>query len=284
MPRPHARASLMVFRIASIALAGAWLASTALAQTSAEETLQLVSTVPAPWTQSAGAAPRIDGTLQLTARALRGGSPLRCSPATYRFVRTPAEGLFEGMLPAPAEDSARSLGVAGAVLTQRIECANAAFDLHRTTDGRAWLALDNHVLEWRRAKLAASPVAAVQSLLIDHFARRGRLSEAALTAQSVWLTDALVRKLVDWLARAAASDEAPYLSGDPYTDNQEPPDSFQIRTKSMQGARADIVVAYEGAHTEPYEVHFLLARTRDGWRIEDLRYRDGETLSALLER
>jgi hypothetical protein len=191
--------------------------------------------------------------------------------------------LFEGQLPAPAQQSAQALGLPEKVVTQRVVCPNASFDLHRAADGRAWLGLDNAVMEWNSTKLAATPEAVVQSLLIHHFTRGIPISQATFDAQRRWLGDAMHAGLQSWLARASSSDEAPYLSGDPFTDSQEPIESFEMASSKASGDRATVVVTFRDA-SSARTVSYELRKVRNAWRIDDIGYADGERLSELLNR
>ncbi len=270
---PHRSLSLVV-------LLG--LASAVRAQVAANEELRLVATLPSPWGAPL-AKPYPAGTpLHVAKQALQGPQPLTCTDGRYIFLHTPAAGLFEGNLPNPPEQSAQALGLPQGVVTQRISCPNAGFDIHRAADGRAWIGLDNAVLRWDRVSIDASPEATVQSLLVQHFANGMSLSTQSIESQSAWLSPTLTERFQSWFAREVPSDEVPELNGDPFTDSQEPPDRFELAAARVQGAYAELTVTFSGEAMQAYPVQFLLTRTQGVWRIEDLRYRDGELLSRLL--
>jgi hypothetical protein len=256
----------------------------AYSQIAAEETLRLTSTVASPWGTPLGAPLPNGTTLQLTANALTGPPPLQCTDGRYVFVRSPAAGLFEGNLPAPAEQSARSLGMPEPIVTQRISCENSGFDLHRAADGRAWLGLDNTVLVWERVDLATTPEATVQSLLLHHAASGMSLSRSSLAAQQSWLSEPLLAAFDRWFRRSATRDEPPELNGDPYTDSQEPPEAFELSLARVRGDRAELKVTYRDAADARYAVDFELVRSKRSWRVNDVRLRNGQRLSQLLMR
>jgi hypothetical protein len=74
------------------------------------------------------------------------------------------------------------------------------------------------------------------------------------------------------------------LNGDPYTDSQEYPQSFELSAARVKGGRAEVTVAYRGEGSDAYPVHMELMRIDGKWRVNDLRYRDGRRLSQLLAR
>lgn len=278
--RPHRFLNVLLLSLPFSSL----LPVAAHAQVAAEESLRLTSAVTSPWGKPLGTEMPQGARIKLTATALDGPAPLKCTDAVQRFLRTTADGLFEGNLPAPADESARRLGMPDHIVSQRISCSSGSFDLHRSAEGRAWIGLDNVVLQWERTHIAASPEAIVQSLLIQHMSSDMALSREHIERQRDWLNDDLVTRFGRWFTRTASRDEAPYLNGDPYTDSQEPPDSFELSPASVSGDAADVAVTFRGADDAPYAVHYLLSRTNGAWRIDDLRYRDGEKLSQLLER
>ena len=136
---------------------------------------RLVITRPAPWVEAANGTDLrlLCQSLQLDKEGLTGPSPLNCTQADIETVQVPAEGLFEGGLPAPAEARARALGFTRLpVETLRLTCANAAFDLHRVDGDTLLLALDNRI--WTlsstpgtdlAASVPADPAALVQRFL-----------------------------------------------------------------------------------------------------------------------
>jgi hypothetical protein len=167
-------------------------------------------------------------------------------------------------------------------VTQRTSCANGAFDIHRATDGRAWLGLDNAVLKWERSRLASSPEATVQLLLVHHFATNLEFSKSSIAAQSSRLSPALLDAFNRWFARTASSDEVPELDGDPFTDSQEPPRQFELAPAKVRGSRAELTVTYRGEGIAPYSVHVDLVRVQNVWLVDDLRLRGDQRLSQLL--
>lgn len=268
-------------------------ASAAQAQTAAAETWALQASLASPWGSPVGTAPAAGQTLRLGPNTMLGPAPLQCPGARHEFIRLPAEGLFEGGLPAAAASAARALGLpteGGTVrlVTQRIGCRNGSFDLHLDGQGRAWLGLDNRVLQWQRSHAGASPEATVQALLVQHLAGDMALNAAAVQAKSAWLSPALAGRLLRWLAQPQPADEVPDLNGDPFTDSQEPPESFTLAPARVQGDSAEVRVQFRGAGPQgaarPWRLRLLLQRVQGEWRVDDLLLRDGQRLSRLIAR
>ena len=74
------------------------------------------------------------------------------------------------------------------------------------------------------------------------------------------------------------------MNGDPFTDSQEYPESFELSRATLRNDRAEVTVKYRNAADSSYPVHFRLARVKGAWRIDDIVHRDGQTLSQLLAR
>lgn len=270
----------------------AWLATALLAlaagavqaQAAAEETWRLAASQPSPWGAPLAPPWAAGRVLRIGPQAVDGPAPLACARARHRFVRTAPDGLFEGQLPRPAEDAARALGLPERLLTQRVTCAGGGgFDLHRSTDGRAWLGLDGAVLAWSRDTVAtSSPEATVQALLVHHAAGPMAWSAGTVQAQRGWITDRLAAALSRWLGQAAAADEAPAYDGDPYTDAQEAPDAFELAPARRRGDRAEVPVTWHGPGDQRHRVHLLLVRVAGAWRVDEVRGRDGEPVTRWL--
>lgn len=86
--------------------------------------------------------------IQVDGDQVRAPASLACEQASHSFVVTPAEGLFEGGLPAPAAQSARTLGITSLpLLTWRMTCRNSSFGVYLLPKRQVLLGLDH--LVWR---------------------------------------------------------------------------------------------------------------------------------------
>ncbi len=109
-------------------------------------------TAPSPWSPDAKPNPAlVKARLHFARRALRSASLFGCSPARYELINMEPTDLFEGNLPEGKQaDEAKRLGFATKIETIRVLCPNAAFDFHRTGDGRLKIAIDNVIYTFRR--------------------------------------------------------------------------------------------------------------------------------------
>ena len=127
--------------------------------------------------------------------------PLACEQAEHAFIVIPAEGLFEGGLPAPAGAAARALGMASMpVLTWRMTCRNGSFDYHLLSKQGALLGLDHVVWQVRRTSLELSPEAAVLELLRQHMTRDMAFTKGSAARKASMLTEGLTRAIATYFA------------------------------------------------------------------------------------
>jgi hypothetical protein len=98
------------------------------------------------------AQPQPDGielvgkSLKIGPKKLSAPPPFTCESAKWEKVQAPAEGLFEGALPAPATESAQALGIARLPATiRRVTCSNAGFDFIEADEDTLLTALDYRI-------------------------------------------------------------------------------------------------------------------------------------------
>lgn len=276
---------LLSTRFPALALAAALLAAVAPARagSTTAEVWRVVAVRPAPWAAATAVAePAVGGLWRLQGGHLRVSGLPPCAALRQRFLLQPAEGLFEGLLPAPAADAARALGVRRLpLLTQRLSCDNAGFDLHHIAPGRALTALDGQVLTLQRDADDGSPQAVATALLQQHFGDDMGFTPASVEAKAAWLGAGLRQRLAAWWALPTAPDEVPAINGDPFTNSQEYPDAFELGPATLRGARAWLPVRFAG-EGRSWTVTLLMAREQGQWRVTDLRYADGTRLSQWL--
>lgn len=221
-------------------------------------------------------------------KRVSGPHPLLCEKATFEDTRVPAEGLFQGNLPAPARDAARALGLPdGEVPGVSLSCSTGVFEFHRADESSLLLAVDNVI--WTLDRTAGTqanedaPEAAVQRLLEAHFAGDMAFTPASAATKKQWLTAELWRAIEQWQARPQPEDEVPAIDGDPFTNSQEYPLRFSVGPAHAGDVAnldtVDVTFAFVGI-ARP--VTYVLKRDADGWRVAELRYPDGGTLSELL--
>ncbi len=221
------------------------------------------------------------------ARGTTALGPWQCAQARHRFVMLPAAGLFQGLGADGALSATLGLDtVPMPVPTQRIDCNNASIDVHRLAPDRAVMALDGHriVLKAGLPPEGQSPEAVVQALLLAHLGDRVHWLREGLADYAPWLSPALQALMRQWFERPQNGQEAPALNGDPFTDTQEPPEAFVIRSVVTEAParRAQVRVVLSLEQSEPHAVTFHLVKAASRWRIDDVALRDGTRVRALL--
>jgi hypothetical protein len=254
---------------------------------------QIVGQQPASWLDDAGRQqlsnlPVLGRIITFTPQEVLADLVFGCSDAHYERIVLPADGLFQGNLPAPATTAAQELG-----LTQlpapgvEVICDSGLFDYHFAGPDRLLTALDNEILTLERAPAAAagtSEVAAgraVAAFYRFHLAHDMAFTEDNLGQRQNRLSPDLYRLLADELQRPSAADEAPYINVDPFTDTQEYPTGFQIVQSEHDHGKVKVKVDF-ALLPQRRTVIVQLIPVADRWLIDDLTYEDGQSLRGLL--
>ncbi|MDP3089412.1 MAG: hypothetical protein Q8N04_01945 [Nitrospira sp.] len=241
----------------------------------------------APWAKPGTTALENAGlagqAILVEGKAVTAPHPLACEQAQNTFIVMPAEGLFEGGLPAPAGRAARALGLTSMpVLTWRMTCRNGSFDYHLFSKQEAMLGLDHVVWQVRRTSLELSPEAAVLELLRQHMTRDMAFTKGSVAKKASMLTDSLTKAIAAYFARPVPQDEVPVINGDPFTNSQEYPTGFTVGAVLRVGSRATVPVRFdeEGRYKL---VEYRLQLSGTTWGVDDLHYPDGATFRGLLK-
>lgn len=245
----------------------------------------------APWAPDKasryGARPWVGQSVTFHHDSVDGPSVLHCRHAVLEPTRFPAEGLFQGSLPAPAAAVAQALGIshlplAGVSLTSD----TGVFEFHRVDADTLLLGLDNQVLTLSHAPGALAPARApegrVQRLLEAHFNGDMGFSSATVKAKRIWLSTRLKNRIAGYFARPAPADEAPAIDGDPFTDSQEYPVRFAVGKAVVSQGMAEVAVRFTDGERDRTVV-YRMRRDGGAWCVDDLRYEGGETLLWLLK-
>lgn len=252
---------------------------------------RLTTSVAAPWVRSPVRRPPAPPWLGLTVAfrewEVQGPGVLACHQAQLEATSYPAEGLFQGNLPAPARSAAQALGFSQKVVPGwRLSCDSGVFEFHQADQQTLLLALDNRVWTLSRAPgalaAATTPEAQVQRLLEVHFNGRMGFDAASVKAKRTWLSARLQRRIAAYLVRPGNPDEVPAIDGDPFTDSQEYPTRFAVQAAQVATPLALVPVRFADAYREKV-VTYVLLREADFWRVDDLRFENGERLSTLLK-
>lgn len=241
----------------------------------------------APWadpgTRAVAHASLKGQAIQVDGDQVRAPAPLACEQASHSFVVTPAEGLFEGGLPDPAAQSARTLGITSLpLLTWRMTCRNSSFDVHLLPKRQALLGLDHVVWRLTRTGAPVTPEAAVLELLREHLTHEMAFSATTVQRKQSQLTTSLAQAIHTYWSRKPSAEHAPVINGDPFTNSQEYPTGFTLGQASLAGARARVPVRFDQGGRVAL-VEYALRKVDRAWFLDDLHYDDGSTLRGLLK-
>lgn len=251
---------------------------------------RLTRAVAAPWAQEGQAAIErawIGRNMTFRADKMKGPGPLACAAASYKATSNPPEGLFQGGLPAPAEPAAQSLGLTQfPVFGFSLSCDTGVFEFHQAGPNALLFALDNVVWTLDRSPGARTPVMSpagvVQRFLEAHFNGDMGFDEATVAEKQAFLSRRLRRRIKDYFATTFPADEVPPIDGDPFTDSQEYPTRFSVSKGELRSNDATAPVLFSDGFRDRLVVYRLIGE-QDKWRIDDLEFEDGGTLSDLLE-
>ena len=123
----------------------------------------------------------------------------------------------------------------------------------------------------------AGPAALVRAFYTFHFAHDMAFSRAAVRARSRWLAPDLLEQIRAYFARPSDPNEVPAIDGDPFTDSQEYPRTFQVGPERTSGDTARVAVAMLWPEGDRRAVSVVLTRVGGAWRIANVRYKAGES-------
>jgi hypothetical protein len=251
---------------------------------------RIVRSAVAPWVRQAKIVNAhrdwIGRTVTFTPQRMTGPGALRCARATYTPTSGPAEGLFQGSLPAPATDAAAALGIVRMpVRGTRLACDGGVFELHRVDDTTLLVALDDVIYTLDRSPGAAavdtSPTGIVQRLLEHHFATSMAFDTAHMRYHEPWLSQRLRAAIARYFAKPVNPNEAPAIDGDPFTDSQEHPTRFSVQRATVRGDEATVPVRFSDGR-RVRTVRYYLLRESAVWAVDDLYYESRKSLSGWL--
>lgn len=117
--------------------------------------------------------------------------------------------------------------------------------------------------------------AIVKAFYAFHFRHNFDFSERGLRLRRKWLDESLYKLLLADRKKAAASkDEVVGLDGDPFTNSQEPPDSFQVGESKQDDKSASVAVEFfwrdKGKIVDQRKVDVKLAKVANAWKITNI--------------
>lgn len=216
--------------------------------------------------------------------------PFTCDDAKWEVLRMPAQGLFEGALPAPHDKSAQALGISTLPATvHRVTCSNAGFDFVEADDVTLLTVLDHRV--WSLSKTPGahakpdSPEGAVQALLEAHFSADRGFLQPLLANKTRWLSSDLLAAIATYFGRTRPQDEVPPIDGDAFTDAQEPPTRFAVGKADVDGKKARVAVRFADAFSTRRLI-YRLVKEGQAWKVDDIRSEaaDDRGLRDILEK
>ena len=216
--------------------------------------------------------------------------PFTCDDAKWEVLQMPAEGLFEGGLPAPHDKSAQALGIARLPATvHRVTCSNAGFDFVEADDVTLLTVLDHRVWSLSRTPGAHaepdSPEGVVQALLEAHFGADRGFLQPLLANKTRWLSSDLLAAIATYFGRTRPQDEVPPIDGDAFTDAQEPPTRFAVGKADVDGRKAKVAVRFSDAFSTRRLI-YRLVKEGEAWKVDDIRTEaaDDRGLRDILEK
>jgi hypothetical protein len=124
----------------------------------------------------------------------------------------------------------------------------------------------------------------VQGFYRFHFAHDMGFTPDSVKARSAWLSPALLKICVAYFASPSAPDEVPVINGDPFTNSQEYPNSFQVGTPSLSNSTALIPVSFQWPDGRKRSLSVALVVQNQKWLIDNIRYPDGSSLRSLIAK
>lgn len=139
-------------------------------------------------------------------------------------------------------------------------------------------------------RTAADAALAAADFYRYHFAHDRGFARANVVARRRWLSPELYRLMLNEFRREAAfrkahPDEVPFMTGDPFTDAQEYPDTFDVGLATVRGNKATVPVTFgrrDAAEKRTLQVDLL--RQGNRWLIHDVRREGDAGLLKLLRR
>ena len=139
----------------------------------------------------------------------------------------------------------------------------------------SWIAVlpASHAVQTSAAG-ALDPAATVKAFYAFHFQRKCDFSLASLRLERKWLDEKLYSLLVAALKKPAKPDEVPDLEGDPFTNSQETPNSFQVGDSKQDEKSASVAVSFfwkeKSKIVDQRKVEVKLTKTATTWKISNI--------------
>jgi len=124
-------------------------------------------------------------------------------------------------------------------------------------------------------------VRTVRAFYQFHFKHDMGFIEKTIRQKQRWFEPNFYRLLLEEAKRGTAStDEAPDLEGDPFTNSQEYPDTFQVGKAVRSGEQVNVEVIFIWKH-EKRKGQVLLVKQNNIWLISNIIHDDFDLLKFL---
>jgi hypothetical protein len=151
----------------------------------------------------------------------------------------------------------------------------------------AFLGLTSPVYPGEPTDLNSPAAQTVRSFYQFHFHHSMGFSEAGLKAREKWLDTGLYDMLLKELKKPQSPNEAPDMEGDPFTNSQEYPNSFQVTKSTETGDAATVNVVFQwpkgGNPPRPATIQLRKDAKSGAWKISNV-VSDGDDLVADLKK
>jgi len=128
---------------------------------------------------------------------------------------------------------------------------------------------------------AVAPADAVKAFYKFHFAHDMAFTQKNVDARKAWLSPGLLGLLSAELKKPVKPDDVPDIEGDPFTDSQEYPSSFQVGEATVQADKASVPVTFVWpAEKKGATVKLIIVSGE--WRIDDILFDGDEPLRETL--
>jgi hypothetical protein len=133
----------------------------------------------------------------------------------------------------------------------------------------------------QHAAEASEAAATVKAFYAFHFQHDFDFSERGLKLRRKWLAESLYQLLLaDRKKSAAAKGEVVGLDGDPFTNSQDPPNSFKVGESKQDDKSASVIVELfwkdKNKVIEQRKIAVKLTKVANAWKIENLISGDSE--------
>lgn len=120
---------------------------------------------------------------------------------------------------------------------------------------------------------SSDALATVKAFYAFHFKHDFDFSARGLRLRHKWLDESLYKLMMATMNKPD-NGEVPDLDGDPFTNSQDPPNSFQIDGSKEDKTKASVTVQFfwkdKGKVVDQRKVDVKLTKVANGWKITNI--------------